>query len=209
MMQKPLKAPTEEIAPSSVHTIRKDMRVRAMKERDALASDERHRLSKEIGERLRGYLLEKEYQSIHCYISFRSEVETRECIERALQERIRVTVPIVEQIDGKKVLAHTEISKLSDLVNGHFGLQEPVERTPASLLSLDAVIVPLVAFDRHGTRLGYGMGFYDRFLRELPRTIERIGLAFRMQEMTDIPSLPHDEPLDTIITEQEIIPLNL
>jgi 5-formyltetrahydrofolate cyclo-ligase len=180
-----------------------------MKERDALSPDERHRLSTEIVNRLRGYLFEKKYQSIHCYISFRSEVETREFIEHALQERMRITVPIVEQIDGKKVLAHTEVSKVSGLADGHFGLQESVERTPASLLSLDAVIVPLVAFDRRGTRLGYGMGFYDTFLHELPRTIERIGFAFSLQEINHIPSLPHDEPLDTIITEKEIIHVNL
>jgi 5-formyltetrahydrofolate cyclo-ligase len=103
------------------------------------------------------------------------------------------------------VLVHTEIKELSNLADGSFGLQEPVERIPASLNILDAVIVPLVAFDRHGARLGYGMGFYDAFLHELPRSVERIGLAFSIQEMNHIPVFPHDEPLDTIVTEQEII----
>jgi 5-formyltetrahydrofolate cyclo-ligase len=189
----------------SIHEIRSEIRKRAMKERDALAPGLRHQESQKIIERLHGYLAGKTVRSIHCYISFRSEVETQAFIKLELREGMRVTVPIVEHTGDRKSLVHTEISGLSNLAIGSFGLQEPVERNPASLDTLDAVMVPLVAFDRHGTRLGYGMGFYDAFLRELPRSVERIGLAFRMQEMNRIPILSHDEPLDTVITEQEII----
>ncbi len=192
--------------------IRQDIRTHAIAGRDALDSGLRHKWSSEIIERLRDYLFEKlaaANRSIHCYISFRSEVETRAFIERALQEGTRVTVPVIERSETSNVLGHTEIMELKDLVKGRFGLEAPVVRNPATpaamLHTLDAVIVPLVAFDRCGTRLGYGMGFYDRFLRELPRSVERIGLAFSMQEVDDIPILPHDEPLDTIVTEQAII----
>jgi 5-formyltetrahydrofolate cyclo-ligase len=176
-----------------------------MKERDALSRKLRHVWSRNILDRLIGYLHEKPCRSIHCYISFRTEVETHEFIELALQERMRVTVPIVERMDDKEILVHSEIGDLAGLVNGRFGIQEPLERNPASLDALHAVIVPLVAFDRQGTRLGYGKGFYDSFLHTIPRTVERIGLAFSTQEMNHIPSLPHDEPLDTIVTELEII----
>jgi 5-formyltetrahydrofolate cyclo-ligase len=189
----------------SVQENRPDIRARAIKQRNALADSVRHQWSEEIIERLRRYLAEKGVHSIHCYISFRTEVETHEFIESALREGMRVTVPIVERIHNEKVLVHTEISGLSNLADGSFGLREPVERIPASLDALDVVTVPLVAFDRHGARLGYGMGFYDAFLRELPQSVERIGLAFSIQEMNYIPLLPHDEPLDTIVTEQEII----
>ncbi len=189
----------------TVQDIRRDLRVRLLRERDALSTEMRHRLSQTITERLWSYLHEKHCRSFHCYISFRSEVETQPFIIRSLEDGLRVTVPIV-QLDGEnRSLAHSEIHSLSDLAGGAFGLQEPVERIPARLDLLDMVIVPLVGFDRRGTRLGYGMGFYDAFLRELPRTTERIGLAFGIQEADLIPLLPHDEPLDTIITEHEII----
>ncbi len=203
--QTPLNMPSEQTEQDGTQELRRAIRARAMQERDGLAPDLRHHISGEIIERLQKYLSEKAMRSVHCYISFRSEVETRAFLEHALHNGMRVTVPIVDRKDGKNVLIHTEISALSELVEGSFGLKEPIERNPASLSTMDAVIVPLVAFDRRGTRLGYGMGFYDTFLQELPRSIERIGLAFHLQEANSIPSLAHDEPLDTIVTEQEII----
>ncbi len=205
MRQNLWKPPFKAMEQPSVQETRPDIRARAMKERDALTDSARHQWSEEIIERLQCYFAEKAVHSIHCYISFRTEVETHTFLKRVLSEGMRVTVPIVERIHNNKVLVHTEIKGLSNLADGSFGLREPVERIPASLDALDAVIVPLVAFDRHGTRLGYGMGFYDVFLRELPRSVERIGLAFSIQEMNRIPLFPHDEPLDTIVTEQEII----
>jgi 5-formyltetrahydrofolate cyclo-ligase len=188
-----------------VHQIRKTIRERIIKDRDALSPELRHPWSEAIVDRLRHYLSRKPTRSIHCFISFRSEVETHDFIEQALREGTHITVPVVERDGDRQFLGHAEIRDLSSLVLGPFGVQEPRGHMPASLDELDAIIVPLVAFDRHGTRLGYGKGFYDAFLRELPRSIERIGLAFSMQEIDHIPLLSHDEPLDTIVTEQEII----
>ncbi len=190
------------------------MRSKAIAAREGLLPEIRHQSSVEIIERLKRYLAEKSVvtgRMVHCYISFRSEVETREFIEDAIRDGLRVIVPVVEQsgkAEGREQterLVHTEIRRLTGLAKGRFGLEEPAEREPSSLESLDVVIVPVVAFDRHGTRLGYGKGFYDVFLHELPRSVERIGLAFSAQEITHIPALPHDEPLDTIITERKII----
>jgi 5-formyltetrahydrofolate cyclo-ligase len=195
--------------PEDIPEIRRELRQTVLAIRETLDSDFRHRSSVEIAERLMRYLAENQYRVLHCYISFRSEVETRAFIENALLDGIRMIVPVVEQAvehaDRKERLVHTEIRGISGLAKGRFGLEEPVEREPSSLESLDRVIVPIVAFDRRGTRLGYGKGFYDVFLRELPRSVERIGLAFSAQEVDHIPRLAHDEPLDTIITELEII----
>jgi 5-formyltetrahydrofolate cyclo-ligase len=102
-------------------------------------------------------------------------------------------------------LVHTEITHLNDLKSGSFGLEEPSLRGPAALEGLDAVIVPMVAFDRRGSRLGYGKGFYDAFLGGLPSETKRIGLAFALQEVTHIPLLPHDIAVGRIITESEDI----
>ncbi|SRR5581483_3106011 len=184
--------------------IREALRRSQIALREELPAELRHASSMEIIQRLERHLAERGATFIHCYISFRSEVETRAFITAALEvHRWRVVVPVVEQ--GAEVLVHTEIQGLDNLAKGRFGLEEPVDRTPASLESLNAVIVPLVAFDRRGTRLGYGKGFYDAFLRELPDSVERIGLAFAVQEAEHIPLRPHDEPLDLIITEREFI----
>lgn len=189
--------------------VRSELRAQALATRDKLDIELRHIWSTEIITQLRTYLEAKEARFLHCYLSFRSEVETREFIERTLAEGMRVVVPVIEEIEENEQrverLAHTEIQGISGFVKGRFGIEEPAVRSPASLESLDAVIVPVVAFDRRGTRLGYGKGFYDAFLHELSGTVERIGLAFQMQESGFIPRLAHDEPLDTIITERELI----
>ncbi len=187
------------------------MRANALALRDALDPEVRHRWTGEIITRLREYLSARQARFIHCYLSFRSEVATRDFIENALVDGMRIVVPVIEEIEASggvmptERLAHTEIHDLAGFVKGRFGIDEPPVRTPAAIESLDAVIVPVVAFDRCGTRLGYGKGFYDMFLRGLPASVERIGLAFRIQEVEKIPALVHDEPLDIIITEQEII----
>lgn len=199
-------------ASESIIAARSELRKRSLATRDSSSPEWRHSRSAEILARLDQHLGSRNMQALHCYLSFRSEVETREFIERTLEKGIRVIVPAVEETgsEGETAarLAHVELHDVSDLVKGRFGIEEPAVRSLASLEALEAldvVIVPLVAFDRHGTRLGYGKGFYDMFLHELPANIERIGLAFSIQEVERIPALPHDEPLHTIITEHEVI----
>lgn len=185
--------------------LRKELRKSALAARDAISPTEREGRSRQIAARLLTYLRERNVHSVHCYLSFRSEVETRDAIRSMLESGIRVTVPIVERIGTSAALGHAAITSVTEFQKGHLGIDEPLERTPASLETLDAVIIPLSAFDRTGTRLGYGMGFYDRFLHNLPRRVERIGLAFQVQEIPHIPALTHDEPLDLVVTENAII----
>jgi 5-formyltetrahydrofolate cyclo-ligase len=91
------------------------------------------------------------------------------------------------------------------LVVGRMNVPEPdakaKERRP------DLLIVPLIAFDRHGYRLGYGAGYYDRYLSEhrAKRTIRAIGIAFAGQEIDELPREPHDERLDAVVTEERVI----
>ncbi|HEY3875662.1 MAG TPA: 5-formyltetrahydrofolate cyclo-ligase [Candidatus Kapabacteria bacterium] len=181
------------------------LRTEAIRARNALPTELRQEWSMAIQSKFVEESRERNFRSIHCYLSIRSEVETGELVERLLASGIRITVPIVEASATSRILGHSEITSLSSLARGPFGLAEPTERNSISLETLDAVIVPLVAFDRTGTRLGYGLGFYDRFLRSLPASVERIGLAFQMQEVPYIPAFTHDERLDAILTEHEII----
>ncbi len=194
-----------EHADHNIIELRQELRKKAIAARDRLSPENRHEWSLQIFRTLHSLVQERRFGSIHCYISVRSEVETRNFIELMISEHVHVTVPIVEQKGTSKVLEHTEITNFTTLAKGHFGLDEPTERVPASLMSLDAIIIPLVSFDRTGTRLGYGMGFYDRFVEAIPTTVERIGLGFSMQEVSLIPRLTHDQPLDLIVTEKEII----
>jgi 5-formyltetrahydrofolate cyclo-ligase len=86
-----------------------------------------------------------------------------------------------------------------------FGLKEPFLDWPS--LVPDVMLVPLLAFDRRGTRIGYGAGYYDAALREVraSKAITAIGIAYAAQEFENLPEEPHDEPLDYIITPDAII----
>ena len=111
---------------------------------------------------------------------------------------MKVVVPAVRN----NVMIHCLIENLENLKPGNFGVPEPEAVHEATVNNIDAVIIPIVAFDGFGMRLGYGKGFYDRFLSTLPHNIERVGLAFSLQEVDSIPMFSHDQLMKNIFTEQ-------
>jgi 5-formyltetrahydrofolate cyclo-ligase len=105
---------------------------------------------------------------------------------------------------GKKLSFHAW--KPGDpLVASGFGIPEPDAKTKER--RPDLILVPLLAFDRDGYRLGYGGGFYDRYLSEhrAKRTIRAIGIAYAGQEIDHVPRAPTDERLDAVVTEERVI----
>lgn len=147
-------------------------------------------------------VLKNRWSIIHTYISFRSEVNTYPFVERMTVEDRKIIVPWVEA-DGS--LSHHELRSLSELTEGTYGIPHPPRNEVLDLSSIDAVFLPIASFDRAGNRLGYGKGFYDKFLQRLGPGAKRVGLAFAKQEAVSIPAMPHDEPLHLVITENEII----
>ncbi len=127
-------------------------------------------------------------------------------IAKRLSQGKAVALP--RTIIAKRQLECFQISSLDDLVTGAYSIMEPdPERCPrVDPSELDMVIVPGSVFDRRGGRLGYGGGYYDRFLsKDAPQAL-RIALAFSFQvQDNNIPLQPHDELMDYIVTEKEII----
>jgi 5-formyltetrahydrofolate cyclo-ligase len=138
------------------------------------------------------------------YLGFGSEVLTDDLIRWGWGERKRVAVPLCRP--ASRELIACRIEGFGELEYGHYGIREPKARLIRPVLQgeIDAVVIPAVAFDRQGHRLGYGGGYYDRFLPDAPRA-ERIGIAFARQIVAAIPADPHDVTMDRIVTEQEII----
>lgn len=137
------------------------------------------------------------------YVSKPSEVNTHALIEELIARGKTVIVPIIEK--------DTKTLRLSYLVNpavlqqSTFNVPEPVgHELPARASDVKAVLIPMLAFDKRGNRLGYGAGYYDRFLSAYPHLI-RIGLAFACQELQEIPADPTDAGMDMIITDTGII----
>jgi 5-formyltetrahydrofolate cyclo-ligase len=86
-----------------------------------------------------------------------------------------------------------------------YGPREPARRVPVDPSAVDVVITPGLAFDRRGHRLGYGGGYYDRYLARLHPAAARVGIAFSVQLVDELPVESVDQPVDVIVTDQEVI----
>ncbi|NTU84619.1 MAG: 5-formyltetrahydrofolate cyclo-ligase [Chloroflexales bacterium] len=140
--------------------------------------------------------------AIHCFLPIRSEVDTRPLVAAALAAGKAVAVPVV---GPGGALAHSWIDDLdaAAFTRGQLGTASPLCFQPAHPGGWALTIVPLLAFDRAGYRLGYGKGHYDQLLAQLEGLA--VGVAFACQELPDLPREPHDVPLAMIITEDELI----
>ena len=143
---------------------------------------------------------------IHTFISMPDEPDTRSIIEHCWSSGKKVAVPLV--LPNTFNLIHSEIKSFDRLIYGMYGIQEP---SPESRIIMppdmfDLVIVPGVAFDKKGRRIGQGKGYYDRFL-ELTSAF-RLALAFDCQLLENVPSELHDIPMDAILSESGILETN-
>ena len=143
---------------------------------------------------------------IHIFIAKPDEPSTRQIIEYCWSSGKRVAVPLV--LPNTFNLIHSEIKSFDRLIHGMYGIQEP---SPESRIIMtpdlfDLVIVPGVAFDKKGRRIGQGKGYYDRFL-ELTSAF-RLALAFDCQLLENVPSELHDIPMDAILSESGILETN-
>jgi 5-formyltetrahydrofolate cyclo-ligase len=139
-------------------------------------------------------------RAVFCYLSTTGEVDTRPVIDALLAAGVTVLVPSL--VDRTTMVA-TEFPGWSALVTGALGIPSP----PGAVAhggTIDAVLVPGLAFSIAGGRLGYGAGYYDRWLAGHPAAL-RIGLCFESQLLADLPLADHDEPLDYLITERRLL----
>ncbi len=171
--------------------LKEDIRKRVLSLRNELDSKRIKDMSIQIEERLfkdKDFL---ESKNILFYDAFEKEVQTRGMVKRALDIGKKVFLPVTD-FKNKNILISEFIDK----------------KEPAKIVSEDAietVIVPGVAFDVIGSRIGLGMGFYDRFLHRLSNDVKTIGLAFDFQVVNAIPVNSHDFIINKIITEKRVI----
>lgn len=136
------------------------------------------------------------------YVSKPLEVNTRDLIKYLITTRGRVIVPIIERETVSLRLSYLEEPSL--LVDSTFHVPEPTgSEIPARPEEVKVAIIPVLGFDLKGNRLGYGAGYYDRFLAKYP-DITRIGLAFACQETSVIPCDTNDVKMDMVVTENGI-----
>lgn len=181
------------------------LREEALRKRRSISPGEVASLSALVASNL---LSLPEYASARLVVSYcakSDEVQTRGIIERAIADGKRVAAIVTDV--ASKTLSFSEIRSFEeDLAPGRFGILEPkAGRTrPVSLLDADLILVPLVAWDDRGHRLGYGAGYFDRALERAGR-VSKVGLALESQRLEGIPATRYDVALDAIVTERRVV----
>jgi 5-formyltetrahydrofolate cyclo-ligase len=160
-------------------------------------------LDKEILKNLTERLFYKEAENIFIYVSIETEVDTHRIIIKALEDGKKIYVPkIKSKSAGMEIF---RIKSIEDLKEGYFGILEPSDESgKIEGDELDLIVVPGVAFDREGYRIGYGGGFYDKFFKNLTKKIPKIAIGYNLQIVDKIAREEHDEKINGLITESDM-----
>jgi 5-formyltetrahydrofolate cyclo-ligase len=159
--------------------------------------EDRDRKSRKIREKLFRAQVFQKAKVVMFYIAFDGEVRTEEMIEEAKKTGKIVAVPVCKK--DRITLRPVILDDNAQLRKGPYGIYEPAIERFIRLKDLDLVIVPGVAFDKKGNRLGRGKGYYDRFLKGLAKDTVSLGLAFDFQILPSIPAAAHDVSVSKVI----------
>ncbi len=140
---------------------------------------------------------------IFTFISFGEEISTHALIRESISRGLEVYVPITER--GNPHMRLSRLRSMDDLILGHYGILTPHPDALefADPNAPDLVIVPGLAFDAGGYRLGYGGGFYDRYFSSLTSDPVKLGYCYSFQLVEQLPHESHDIPVDRVITEKQ------
>lgn len=186
--------------------VKKSIRREIIQNRLDLSQQEITAKSEAIVERVLSLPAWEQARTVMVYVAFRHEVETAGVITRALEEGKRVAIPVCKK-DPLRLIPSELKEYPGDLAPGTWGILEPKEGRfrPLDPHEVDLVLVPGVAFDEMGNRLGYGAGYYDRFLRTLRPDAFTAALAYELQIRDNVFPEAHDQPVQMVITEQRVI----
>lgn len=176
---------------------KKDIRKRVLKKRNFISKEEWEEKSHCIYEQVVTHPFFLSAEEIYCYIDYKNEAGTSEIIEAAWNEKKRVAVPRIT--DGEMEFYY--INNFKELEAGYCHIMEPVTQEVANGKNV-LVIMPGAVFDRKRNRIGYGKGFYDRYLAKYP-DFHTLALAFELQMIENISADEHDIKPEVIITEEK------
>jgi 5-formyltetrahydrofolate cyclo-ligase len=184
--------------------IKAELRREALARRDALPPAERAQAAEAIA--ARAFPLAIDAGTIASgFMPMKSEINPLPLMRKLAAAGARLALPVVAGRGKPLMMRAWGIGE--PLAAGVWGIREPPPS--AAVVAPDILIVPLLAFDRAGHRIGYGAGYYDMTIAALRarRAVVAVGLAFAAQEIAAVPATPHDAPLDLVLTEREVIDL--
>ncbi|MDR8392354.1 5-formyltetrahydrofolate cyclo-ligase [Aliifodinibius sp. S!AR15-10] len=182
---------------------KEELRQRLLDTRSSLSESEFEEASESIIARLQTLPEIRQSRTLHCYVSMNSrrEVDTHFFLRWMLASNKRVIVPIT-YFEATE-LKHVELHSFEDLQPNKWGVLEPSDGKEVSPRQLDLVIVPMVGADLQCNRIGYGKGFYDRFLAGV--NCPTVGLCFEECIVDRIPTESFDVSLSAVVTEERVI----
>lgn len=187
----------------SIHDQKEKLREQLLQKRKAIPDSYYTEASEDIIAHLQTLPAFRQSRTVHSYVSIRgnNEVDTHDFLRWMLATNKRVIVPVTEF--EKTELRHVELNSFEELTSNKWGVPEPDDGREVPLAELDLVIVPMVGADLYCNRLGYGKGFYDRFLSNV--NCPAVGLCFEDCVVDKIPTEPFDVKLSAVVTEERIL----
>jgi 5-formyltetrahydrofolate cyclo-ligase len=188
---------------------KRELRQTLGKLRDVLTPDEQQELSKAVSDRLFCMEVYKQCDMVFTYLSFRSEVHTKEIIGQALADGKKVYLPRIKQKD----MNFYEMNDLDSLITSHYGIPEPPEEEKTRFIGINEntgyqklMLLPGLAFDPQGNRIGYGAGYYDKYLSKYEENyFYKIALAYDLQVINRIEADVFDIKADAILTPTRLL----
>ena len=183
----------------SKESLRKD----TINKRNILAEEIKKQYDGLIFEALVNTDIYKEAEKIFIYISFGSEVDTKEIIKHSLANNKEIYVPKTDK--NNKEMVAVKIHSLNTLIVDKWGILEPKDVDKDKISNdFDLIIMPGVVFDKQGNRIGYGAGYYDKYICKQNLNTTMLALAYEMQIIENINSEAHDVKVDYILSEKEL-----
>ena len=141
--------------------------------------------------------------TVAAYWPLKDEIDVRPILYELASQGVATALPIINE--NTPLQSFRRWFPGDELVDADFGVQEPHPRRTDAVP--DLIIVPLLGFDAHGNRIGYGGGYYDRTLQSLRAcgNVDAVGVGYKEQECAQIPTHPLDEPLDLILTDERVL----
>ncbi len=188
---------------NDIRPYKQRLRMECKEKRILLSASEKARLDHKITNKLCNLWQYREAKTVLCYVSTDIEVDTFELLRRALDEGKTVAVP--RCIDGTREMDFYGITDFSQLSSGAFGVLEPDPARCEKLFDLSSglCIIPALAYDRSGYRLGYGKGYYDRFLSRFSG--ETVGLVYASCLYERLPHGKFDRCAERVVTENQVL----
>jgi 5-formyltetrahydrofolate cyclo-ligase len=181
-----------------------ELRTAAQTRRDELSADVRKAAAETIAAR-KFPLPITTNTIISGFMPLKSEINPLPLMQKLAAAGARLALPAIAGRGKPLIMRAWEYG--APLDRGQWGIREPKPEAPE--VEPDILLVPLLAFDRAGYRLGYGAGYYDMTIHRLRalKSVTAVGIAFAAQEVPKIPTTPRDERLDLVLTEREVIDL--